>query len=140
MPALITYDLFLSHSWTYGDAYKKLCVFFNNASNFSYRNYSVPQSDPIHKEGTDTQLYNAIMKKIALTNILLIMAGKYATYSKWIKKEIKIAQTDFYKPKPILAIAPWGSKQVSSVVAEAADEIVGWNTSSIVGAIRRLAI
>ena len=140
MPQLKTYDLFISHSWSYGDAYEILCGFLDNASNFSYRNYSVPRDDPIHKTGTDKQLYEAIKKKISPVNIVIIMAGKYATYSKWIKKEIKIAETEFSNPKPILAIAPWGSKQVSTVVSEAADEIAGWNTSSIVGAIRRLAL
>jgi integration host factor subunit beta len=29
MPELKTYDLFISHSWSYGDAYEKLCGFFD---------------------------------------------------------------------------------------------------------------
>jgi hypothetical protein len=140
MPILKTYDLFISHSWAYGDAYDKLIKFFNEASNFDYRNYSVPKNDPIHSAGTDKQLYEAIKKKIAPVNIVIIMAGKYATYSKWINKEIKIAQTEFYQSKPILAVAPWGAKQISKVVNDAADDIAGWNSSSIVGAIRGLAL
>ena len=140
MATLKTYDLFISHSWTYGDGYEKLCNFFRDASNFSWRNYSVPKDDPVHNASSDAQLYEAIQRKISPANIVIIMAGKYATYSKWIKKEITIAQTEFSNPKPILAVAPWGSQQVSSVVSEAADEIAGWNTNSIVGAIRRLAL
>ena len=42
--------------------------------------------------------------------------------------------------KPILAIAPWGASQISSVVADAADEIVKWQSSSIVEAIRNNAL
>jgi hypothetical protein len=64
------------------------------------------------------------------------MAGKYATYSKWIEREIKIAKKDFNKP--IVAIKPWANEQVSSVVSDAADLLVAWNTSSIVSAIREL--
>jgi len=140
MATLKTYDLFISHSWTYGDAYEKLSDFLSNASNFSWRNYSVPKDDPIHDADSATELYEAIKGQISPANIVIIMAGKYATYSKWIKKEIKIAQTEFSNAKPILAVAPWGSQQISSVVSEAADEISAWNTNSIVGAIRRLAI
>ncbi len=64
------------------------------------------------------------------------MAGKYATYSKWIQREIRIAKNDY--SKPIVAIRPWASEQVSSVVSDAADRLVGWNTNSIVTAIREL--
>jgi len=41
--------------------------------------------------------------------------------------------------KPILGIAPWGSEKISSYVREHADLIVGWNTDSVVQAIRELA-
>ena len=37
------YNLFISHSWTYGDAYEKFCSLLDSASNFMYRNYSVPK-------------------------------------------------------------------------------------------------
>jgi Thoeris protein ThsB, TIR-like domain len=68
------------------------------------------------------------------------MAGKYATYSKWINKEIKIASSEFPAAKPILAIAPWGAEQTSSVVKSAALDIARWNTDSVVSQIRRLAL
>lgn len=140
MPGLKTYDLFISHSWAYGDAYEKFCNLLNGASLFKYRNYSVPKDDPVHDADNATELYDAIKRHISPSNIVIIMAGKYATYSKWIKKEIKIAQTEFNNQKPILAVTPWGNQQISSTVSKAADEIAGWNTSSIVGAIRRLSI
>ena len=64
---------------------------------------------------------------------ILILAGVYATYSKWINIEIELAQE---MGKRIIAIEPWGSERTSVVVKNAADKIVGWNTSSIVSAIR----
>ncbi len=134
MPILKTRNLFISHSWAYGDAYEKLINMFNAAPNFSYKNYSVPKNDPIHNAANDTQLYNAIKNKVALTQVVIIMAGKYATYSKWINKEIQIAKTDFNKP--VVAICPWGAQQISSAVKGAADEMAKWNTNSIVKAIR----
>jgi hypothetical protein len=133
------YNLFISHAWSYGNAYDLLIGLLNKATNFSYRNYSIPKHDPVHTNGTDKHLYEAIKNKITGTHVVVIMAGKYATYSKWIIQEVKIAQTEFLFPKPILAVTPWGAQHISSVVKGAANEIVGWNTSSIVGGIRRLA-
>ena len=40
--------------------------------------------------------------------------------------------------KPILLIKPWGQTMTPRYLQDAADDIVGWNTDSIVGAIRRL--
>lgn len=43
MPTLKTYRLFISHSWTYGDAYERLVKFFKEHPNFSWKDYSVPK-------------------------------------------------------------------------------------------------
>jgi hypothetical protein len=135
-----TYNLFISHSWAYSDAYEKLTDLLDNASYFSYRDYSVPKDDPIHDAPNSAALYEAIKHQMSPCHVVLMMAGVYATYSTWIKKEIAIAQTEFTNQKPILGIKPWAQTNVSSVVSEAAEEIVSWNTDSIVQAIRRNAL
>ena len=134
-----TYNLFISHSWDYGSQYENLISLLNKRRYFFYSDYSVPKNDPLHTRGTDQALYNAIKNQIMPSSVVLILAGVYASYSKWIDKEIQIAQTEFWTPKPILAIEPWGSQNTSVKVKEAADKIVGWNTESIVSAIRELA-
>lgn len=132
------YHLFISHSWAYSDAYEKLIKLLNKDTNFNYKNYSVPQNDPIHNVGTDKELYAAIKAQIAPASVVLILAGVYSTYSKWINKEIKIAKTEFENPKSIIAIEPWGSEKTSRVVKDAANKVVGWNSSSIINAIKEL--
>ena len=133
----MAYRIFISHSWTYGDAYDRLIEMLNEQQ-LDYFDYSVPKSDPIHTNGTDKQLYEAIKNKIMLCNIVLIMAGKYATYSKWIDKEVKICKREF--DKPLLGICPWGAQQVSSLVRDNADELVAWRSDSIAKAIKKWAI
>lgn len=133
-----TYHLFISHSWTYSDAYEKLLNLLNKDAYFSYTNYSVPQDDPIHSAGTDKELYAAIKAQIAQASVVIILAGVYSTYSKWINAEIKIAKSEFIHPKSIIAIEPWGSERTSKVVKDVADKIVGWNSSSIINAIKEL--
>lgn len=133
-----TYHLFISHSWTYSDEYINLINLLDKDSSFSYKNYSVPKNDPIHTNGTDSQLYEAIKEQISHASVVLILAGVYSSYSKWINKEISIAKKEFVYPKGIIAIEPFASERTSKVVKDAADEIVKWNSKSIIDAIRRI--
>ena len=127
------YNLFISHSWTYSDAYDKLLQILNGVSGFSYRNYSVPKNDPIHDAPHDYQLRDAIRKQIKYTSCILVLAGVYSTYSKWINIELQLAKE---MGKKIIAIEPWGSEHTSIIVKNSADEIVKWQGTSIVKAIR----
>jgi hypothetical protein len=132
----MSYNLFISHSWTYSDQYEQLLRLLNQDSYFSYKNYSVPKHDPIHNSPSQAQLKEAIRSQMANASSVLILAGVYATYSKWINIEIDLAKNGFLTPKRVIAIEPWGAERTSQVVKDAADVIVKWQTSSIVKAIR----
>ena len=132
-----TYNLFISHSWSYGDDYDRLTNLLDQRSYFSYMNYSVPKDDPVHNADNDAELEEAIKNHMRPCHVVLVMAGVYSTYSKWINTEIDLAKEGFSSAKPLLAVKPRGNTNVSSVVREAAAEIVNWNTESIVAAIRR---
>ena len=103
-----------------------------------YKNYSVPQDDPIHNAPTEALLRSAIRNQMSPSSVVIILAGVYASYSKWINIEIDLAKNGFLYSKPILAIEPRGSEHTSVTVKNAADEVVRWNTESIVRAIRTL--
>lgn len=133
-----TYNLFASHSWTYQNQYDGLVKLLENRPYFNFKNYSVPEDDPIHNAQYDWQLYEAIKKQISPCHVVIVLAGVYSTYSKWINKEIKIANEEFAKKKPILAVEPWGAERTSSIVKNNADLIVGWRADSVVAAIRKL--
>ncbi|ACH65186.1 nuclease [Aliivibrio fischeri MJ11] len=129
------YRLFISHSWAYSDAYEKVTKLIDEQG-LSYYNHSVPMNDPIHSCGTDSQLRAAIDAKVKNTSCVLILAGVYSSYSKWIKIEIEIAQQ---YGKPIIAIEPWASEKTSKIVKDAAHKVVKWQGKSIVDAIKELA-
>lgn len=133
---MILYNLFISHSWSYSDQYEQLVKLLDAAPYFTYKNYSVPKNDPIHNAPNQSLLKDAIRAQMSQASYVLILAGVYSTYSKWINIEIDLAKNGFYTPKKIIAIEPWGSERTSSVVKEAADVIVKWQTSSIINAIR----
>jgi hypothetical protein len=126
------YRLFISHSWAYSDAYIKVMDLLDDQK-LNYYNHSVPMDDPIHTNGTDKQLYEAIKNKIAGTSCVLILAGVYSSYSKWINKEIEISKAF---GKSIIAIEPWASERTSKIVKDNATVIVKWQGSSIANAIK----
>lgn len=132
-----TYNLFISHSWSYSDAFENLIALLRKRPYFSFRDYSVPKNDPIHNAPNSQALYEAIKRQMTPCHVVLVMAGVYATYSTWIRKEVRIAKTEFQTPKPVIAIKPWAQTNISQFVKENADEIVTWNTESIIAAIRR---
>ncbi|MBV4486389.1 TIR domain-containing protein [Pseudomonas sp. SWRI153] len=128
-----TYHLFISHSWNYVDAHDNLVRLLNAKTDFSFKNFSVPPHNPIMGAQTDRQLELAIENKIRPCSAVLIMAGMYSTYSKWINKEIEIANR---MGKVIIAVKPFGAERISTVVRNAAHAECAWNTNSIVSAIR----
>lgn len=130
------YNLFISHSWTYSDAYEKLINLLNSDPDFYYKNYSVPINDPIHNAKNDIELRAAIKEQMSHASCVLVLAGVYSTYSKWINIEIDLAKNGFSSPKKIIAIEPWGSERTSVVVKNNSNKIVKWQTNSIIDAIK----
>jgi hypothetical protein len=104
---------------------------------FKWRNYSVPEHDPLINPNTfvgNDKLTELLDRQVKPVNCVIILGGMYAAHSKWILKEIEIAQN--YN-KPIIGIYPWGQQNMPIAIQKAAAEIVGWNTCTIVSAIRR---
>lgn len=127
------YNIFISHSWTYNNQYIGLLNLLDSVSNFTYRDYSIPKDDPIHNAKYDFQLKAAIRNKMQHASCVLILAGVYSTYSKWINIEIELAQE---MGKKIIAIEPWGAERTSTTVKNNSTKIVKWQASSIVNAIK----
>ncbi|MDE7400731.1 MAG: TIR domain-containing protein, partial [Clostridia bacterium] len=104
---------------------------------FRFKNYSVPQKDPFDISGVNykAKLRTAITEQMRNCSCLLVIAGKYASYSDSIDMELQIAIS---LHKPIIAIEPWGATMTSQRAKEVADRVVGWNAVSVVNAIKEL--
>ena len=131
------HNLFISHAWKYGDEYDRLVNLLNNATYFSWLNWSAPEDKPLIPEWmtvpNDTVLV-AIAEKIRMADCVLVISGMYANYSDWIIAEMDIAR---HFNMPLIGIEPWGSQKIPTVVTDRTIEDVGWQTSSIVHAVRR---
>lgn len=133
MPILRTYSVFICHDWEYSDSYYRICKFLNDAPNFSWKNLSVPEHDPLD---TNDLLQKNLRDQIRPADAMLVLAGMYSARSGWMDWEMAFARRI---GKSIIGVKPWGNAQLPVVVQKNADEIVGWNTDSIVSAIRRYA-
>lgn len=136
MPHLRTYHIFISHAWRHSVSYDRLTLMLKKAQYLRWSNYSVPSYRALLTK-TKYELTDSLYRQIRPTHVVIILAGMYVAHSYWIQKEIDIAEQ---LGKPMLGIYPWGSLKIPKAVQLAVDDMVGWNTASIVRAIRRLAI
>ena len=134
-------NVFISHSWSYSEHYDRLSEWLFRTMwtvgrrAIQFRDTSVPKDNPIQYAPNAADLEAAINERIVASDVLVIPTGMYASYSKWIGKEIAGAQIF---QRPIVAVDLWGSQRSSSVVIQAADEVVGWNKNSVIAAVWRL--
>lgn len=133
MPYLRSYKVFISHAWDYSDDYWRVVRFLNDATNLRWENLSVPQHDPAKGDDLEYELRNQMRP----ADVFLIIASMYATHSEWIDFELSFAHPI---GRPIIGIVKWDSERVPVASRNAATEVVGWNSSSIVGAIRKYAL
>tara|TARA_R110000782_G_scaffold138322_2_gene230922 strand:+ start:538 stop:795 length:258 start_codon:yes stop_codon:yes gene_type:complete len=78
-------------------------------------------------------LEDELRGQIRPVDAVVVVGGMYAAHSDWIQFELDFAQE---LGKRIIGIRPWGAERMPTAVTLAADEVVGWNTDSIVTAIR----
>ncbi len=135
------YNLFISHSWSHSDKYTGLIDLLDEQIRFCYKDYSVPRTDPLFIQAKTDIGYKRVLKQkirdqMRYASVVIILAGVYASYSDSIDMEIEIA---LELGKPILAVEYWGSERSSTRVISNADDVVKWNSKSIVTAIRALA-
>jgi hypothetical protein len=124
--------LFISHAWRYDDHYGKVVDWFDNAVNFEWKNCSVPSDDAL-PDKTSKGLSAGMTRQISPAQGVIILAGMYAAHSDWINYEISEAVR---MNKIIIGVKPWGQERIPTNVQTAATVMVGWNSSSVIQAVR----
>lgn len=130
------YHIFISHAWDYNNQYNTIQRWLNDATYFTWTDYSVPITKPLHVSGKN-DLKQRLENRIAMSSCMIVISGMYATYSEWIDYEIDIAVK--YK-KPIIGIRPRNQQRVPIKIQQNATTLVGWNSASVISAIRQFAL
>lgn len=128
--------VFISHSWSYSGHYETLSAWLfgsdrnwnSDGRKITFVDYSIPESDPIHNATNAHELEIAISLEMAKCHVVICPTGMYSTHSKWIGKELQILKS---QKKKLLAVNPWGQEKKSQVVANVADDQVGWTAKSV---------
>ena len=129
-----TYSVFISHSWDHVDDLRNIRSMLENRGYFHVIFMETPPHDPIDSTNS-TYVKSVIRDHIRKSNVVIGLAGVYASHSEWMRWELDTAKAEGI---PILGVVPWGQVNVSKVVQERATETVRWNTENIVDAIRRI--
>ena len=130
-----TYNIFISHSWDHSDDLKSLYKLLDSRNYFFYEPNEATKEEPINSENAK-YIKSVLKKRIENSNIVLALAGIYASHSDWMQWEIETAKE---LGIPIVGIIPRGQERISRVVFDNSIVNVRWNTESIVQAIREYA-
>ena len=126
-------SVFVSHSWDNIKDLDDLRRLLENRGYFKVEFMQVEPSNPINSDNS-TYIKSVLRRNIQNSNVVVGLGGMYASYSAWMEWELKTAREE---GKKIVGVIPWGQERVSKVVSQYSNEIVRWNTESIVEAIRR---
>ncbi|QMT30869.1 TIR domain-containing protein [Alysiella filiformis] len=129
------YNIFISHSWAHSDDLIALKNLLANRGYFYHDTLEVPKSQPIDSQN-EAYIKKVLRVRINNSNILLALAGIYASHSDWMQWEIETAKS---LGVPIVGIIPRGQERISQFVYSNSIIDVHWNTESIVNAIRTYA-
>ncbi|WP_339699022.1 TIR domain-containing protein [uncultured Roseivirga sp.] len=130
-----TYTIFISHSWAYIDDLNSLKRLLENKGYFNVQFEEATPDVPINSDNA-YYIRQRLKQKISNSDVVLGIAGIYASHSEWMVWELDKA---LGLGKPIIGVVPRGAERVSTVISSRANEVVRWNTDSIVEAIRKWA-
>lgn len=129
------YKIFISHCWRYPDDLRNLRNLLEERGYFNVRFQEASQDEPINSINAP-YIKRVLKYRILDSDIVLGIAGMYASYSDWIAWEL---ETAYNNSIPIIGVIPWGQERISATVTQYSKEDVRWNTESIVSAIRKHA-
>lgn len=130
------FNIFISHSWSYSKDLENLQNLLIKRGYFNVSFLEPTKQTPI-KSIHAPYVRKILRKRILNANIVIGLAGMYATYSDWMIWELNTAE---YYDIPIIGVIPRGKKRVSSEVTSRSIDDINWNTESIISAIRKHAL
>jgi len=96
----------------------------------------VPITNPLDVN-SKKELKEKLKNRISNCSCIIVLSGMYVAYSEWIDYEIDTAKE---LGKPIIGVKPWGQERIPSKVQNDSTVLVGWNSSSVVNAVRDYAL
>lgn len=127
--------LYVVHGWIVDDDYSRVIEYAETAENFYYLSLSKPDAPIPGGDGTAARR-TAIVETLRNTECVVCSAGAWERYQDWARYTVERAKE---MELPVVAIEHFGPREMDIRLKGHADEIVGWDSRSIVDAIRRQA-
>ncbi len=127
------YKIFISHSWRHPEDIRNLHRLLKKRGYLNVAFQESTQDKPINSINAP-YIKRVLTNKITSSDIVIAIAGMYASHSEWIAWELEKASDNSI---PIIGVIPRGRERVSRTVTQYSKENVRWNTESIVSAIRK---
>jgi hypothetical protein len=126
------YKIFISHSWAHSADLQGLQKLLSSRGYFNVEFTEASKDVPINS--TKASYIKAKLRvKILSSDVVLALAGIYASHSEWMPWELDTAKS---LGIPVIGIIPSGQERISQEVYSRSVVDVKWNTESIVEAIR----
>lgn len=129
------YKIFISHSWSYSSDLTDLQNLLNSRGYFNVEFTEASKDVPINSTNA-TYIKAKLRAKISTSDVVLALAGIYASHSDWMPWELDTAKS---LDIPIIGVIPRGQERISQEVYSRSVVDVKWSTESIVEAIRNHA-
>lgn len=123
------------HGWHRDEDYVRLFEYMETADNFFYKSVSDPDARIAENDGQAARR-TLIGKALQDAECVVCTAGTWERFNEWARFTIDSARA---LDLPIVAIEHFGPKNMDVRLKGYAGEIVGWDSRSIVDAIRREA-
>lgn len=125
----------IAHGWIQDDDYSRVIEYLESAENFFYRNLSKPDQPVPGGDGTAPRR-TAIGEALKMAEVVVCSAGIWERYNDWARYVVERAEE---LDLPVVAIEHFGPREMDIRLKGHAAETVGWDSRSIVDAIRRQA-
>lgn len=129
------YKIFISHSWAHHADLIALRNLLNSRGYFNVEFTEASKETPINSLSA-IYIKSRLKDKIINSDVVLALAGIYASHSEWMEWELDTAVKNNI---PIIGIIPRGQERISTVVYSRSKVDVKWYTESIIEAIRTYA-
>ncbi|MHA2940213.1 TIR domain-containing protein [Vibrio sp. RC27] len=126
------YRVFISHSWDHSGDLEGLRRLLNERGYFNIEFKEVSRIEPINSSNA-SYVKARLKEKILNSDIVIGLAGVYASHSDWMEWELDTALANGV---PVIGVIPRGQVRSSTTVTSRSKADVRWNTESIISAIR----
>ncbi len=139
-----TYNLFITHGWSYEDSYYRILDYLDQISNnydFSYLNLAEPEPEAPDHSYTE-ELKVEYSDQVNNSEVVILLADLYrepepdeSNYIYWLDKAIDLAKEN---NTPIIGIRPWNENQTPTPIKDAPETWVDWDPEALKKSIENI--